>query len=85
MGQTEELHGETRNEVDLEEPDDINAAPTKAENRPIYPTIKGQSGTNGKGWTFSFIESGLINPTLFSAPSSKRREGESPRRSFNSR
>lgn len=47
--------------------------------RPIYPTIKEQSGTNGKDWTFSFIEGGLVNWTLFSAPSSKCREGESPR------
>lgn len=50
-----ELPGDTRNEVDLEEPADIiKAVVTKAENRPIHPTIKGQSGTNGNGWKFSF-------------------------------
>lgn len=50
--------GRRRKEVDLEEPVDINAVVTTAENtKHNHRTITEQSGTNGKDCTISFIES----------------------------
>lgn len=55
-----ELHGGTRNEVYLvdpdrysEEPADVNAILRSAKNtNDSYRTIREQSGTNGKDWEF---------------------------------
>lgn len=55
-----ELHGETRNEVYLvdpdrcsEEPADVNVILRSAKNtNDSYRTIREQSGANGKDWEF---------------------------------